>query len=74
MRPFRRFQYGKIYSLMSAPSAAGQQHQQREDLQPAGQHVQNQHQLGQNAVAGKVAHGADGGKAGADIIKAAQHR
>ena len=55
------------------PGASGEQHQNGEDLQTAGQHIQRQNDLAENGKAGKIAGGANGGKAGADVIEAGQH-
>ena len=55
------------------PGASGEQHQNREDLKTAGQHIQNQNQLGKRAVDGKIAGGTHGFQAGADVVEAGEN-
>ena len=59
---------------LSFPGGAGEENQNRENLQTAGQHAQAQNKLTQGAVTGKIAHRADGLKAGADIVEGAYDR
>ena len=49
------------------PCAGADQHQHGEDLQPADEHTQAQHELAHIAEGGEVAGGADHAQAGADI-------
>ena len=65
-----------VSGIISAlfPCASGEENQNREDLQPARQHIDDQNQLGKTAVGGIVAGGAHRFQAGADVIEAGQHR
>ena len=55
--------------LESAPCIRQEQHQHREDLQTAGQHVEDHHQLCRVRKAAKVHHGAYLRKARADVVQ-----
>ena len=59
---------------MLLPGAAGEKNQNGENLQSACQHIQDQYQLGQHAVACIITGRTDCLQTGTNIIKACQHR
>ena len=60
-------------SLSLPPCTPGGQDQNRKDLQSARQHIPYQHQLGKDAVGGKIAGGAHRLKSRTDIVKTRQN-
>ena len=65
---------GSGWGLSVAPGAAGEKHQNGENLQTACQHGPGQHQLAEIAVSAEVAGGAHGLQTGTDVIEGTQHR
>ena len=51
------------------PGGRGEQHQHREQLQAACQHIEAEHQLGKHRKAGEVLRGANRSKAGTDVAE-----
>ena len=58
------------FLLAVKPCGAGEQYQNREDLQPACQHIPNQYQLRQGTEGAKIAAWANSLQARADIVEA----
>ena len=58
---------------MPHPCTGHEQRKNREQFQPTGQHIKNQHAFGQITVCGIIACRADDFKAGADIVEAGQN-
>ena len=67
-----RFRFFQL-SNGAVPGVAGEEAENGENFQPAQQHIEDEHQLAQNAEAAEIAGGANGLQTGADVVEAAQH-
>ena len=60
-------------TLSFFPGVSGQQYQNGENFQTAGQHGPTQHQLAQVAECGEIAGGANGFQTGTDVVEGTQN-